>query len=377
MAERVADKQQTWHSHDIEVVAISRDSYCITNSEGEELTSTFFVTNEIMINVTDSYHVHTFFKKLLVAELIRRELTQLTLHTIIHPYLPSGTEHRERFKPERRRIIQRKWALPRNKHTLVEGRTASSSHNASKRALKSYQSSQGDFRCSSKIGRASLIEQSRKNSSHKTSNLGTLAATQLAISHANMSGSASIKENISKGESRQKKHVIDMTSTYQGASAPRENIESGHSERGKFSGRRYSDNAREDKNKQWSAAQAPRTGHPQWPETGARKDLCSNMQGGVDDNFRSTNRENWYNKQQQHKWDVKMPKTGPSLTNKSWITKGLKPDRQLVASNVTSTAHVYKSQISDKSSRQDQHQDILYRKLPKGTPPPTPRRTLQ
>ena len=134
LAEKEAEKHQAWHreAQDIEVVAISGNNYCITNSEGEELTSTIFITNSIMIDITDSYHVHKLFKILLITELIRRELILLTSQTQNYQDLPSGTQKREQFKPDRRRIVRRKWALPRNRHTLVEGSTTTSSHKAPK-----------------------------------------------------------------------------------------------------------------------------------------------------------------------------------------------------------------------------------------------------
>ena len=213
LAEKEAEKHQAWHreAQDIEVVAISGNNYCITYSEGEELTSTIFITSNIMIDVTDSYHMHKFFKMLLITELIRRELITLTSQTQNYQYLPSGTQKREQFKPDRRRIVQRKWALPRNRHTLVEGSTTSSSHKAPKicrghqtrafqrassivargssfvasfvargaKNLKSHHPLQGAFQ------RASLIKQSKKNTNRKTSNSGTPAPTHQAISHAN------------------------------------------------------------------------------------------------------------------------------------------------------------------------------------------------
>ena len=101
MAEKEAETYQAWSRgdpriyhfiQDIEVVAISEKNYCITNSEGEELTSTILIADNIMIEVTDSYHVHKFFRMLLITELIQRELRLLTARTQSFQSMPSGTQ---------------------------------------------------------------------------------------------------------------------------------------------------------------------------------------------------------------------------------------------------------------------------------------------
>ena len=124
-----------------------------------------------------------------------------------------------------------------------------------------------------------------------------------------------------------------MTCSHHGANVPRENTDSGQSERGQTELRQPS-TAREAKNTQWRAAQAPKAGHLQWPATGARDGYCSSMQ----------------NSKQSH---FSRPKTGPSLTDKDWITRGLKPDSRLVARDVTSKTHVYNKQIHGNLFEQD------------------------
>ena len=226
-----------------------------------------------------------------------------------------------------------------------------------------------------------------------------------------------------------------MTSAHHGANVPRENTDSGQSERGQKTRLRHPSTAREAKNKQWRAAQAPKAGHLQWPATGARKGFSSCTQREVADKSSITNRENWNSKQShlfgpktgpsltdkswitrglkpqapkaghlqwpasgarkgfssctqrevadkssntnRENWNSKQsdpfgPKNGPSPTDKSWITRGLKPDSKLTVSNVARLTHVYSSQTSDNFSRQDQHQDNFTRKMPRGTPPPPP-----
>ena len=221
LAEKEAEKHQTWHrgdpriyqyTQDIEVVAISGNTYCITNSEGEELTSTISIANNIMIDVTDSYHVHKFFRMLLITELIRRELILLTSHAQNFQNLPSGTQGGEQFKPGRRRIVQRKWALPNNRHTFAEGSSTSSSHKASKRALKPHHQSQGVYQG------ATPIKQSRKNTHHKSKIFGTPAATQQAIPHANFNPHAILIRQFTQKNGGYTGHIFDIARMYKNIS---------------------------------------------------------------------------------------------------------------------------------------------------------------
>ena len=109
---------QKWEN--IEAVTISGKTFCITNPEGGELTSTIIIANDIMIDVTDSYNVHKFLKMLLITEVMRRELRHLTARARSFQSLPSGTQGRGQLtrvfaqpKHGRRHTVHRKWAPAR------------------------------------------------------------------------------------------------------------------------------------------------------------------------------------------------------------------------------------------------------------------------
>ena len=63
---------------------ITKGNFCITNSEGNELTSTFFITNKLTIEVTDAYNLRQLLKGLLEAELLRRSFNRGVRSGILH-----------------------------------------------------------------------------------------------------------------------------------------------------------------------------------------------------------------------------------------------------------------------------------------------------
>ena len=98
---------QGWYDYDVEVAEITEGNCCITNSEGEELTSTIFITNKLTIEVTDVFSIRQLFKTLLETELLqrafkrgvrsdlahhftKRQLKELQ-HNVYRQYLPCGT----------------------------------------------------------------------------------------------------------------------------------------------------------------------------------------------------------------------------------------------------------------------------------------------
>jgi len=66
------------------VTEITKNNLCITNSEGNELTSTFFITSNLTIEVTDVYNLKQLLRGLLELELLRRTFNRgvkvMTLH---------------------------------------------------------------------------------------------------------------------------------------------------------------------------------------------------------------------------------------------------------------------------------------------------------
>ena len=142
---------------------------------------------------------------LLITELIRRELILLTSHAQNFQNLPSGTQGGEQFKPERRRIVQRKWAFPRIRQTFAEGASRGSSHKATKRALRSHHQSQGVYQG------ATSIKHPRKNTHLKTKIFGTPAATQQAILHANLNPHAILIRHFTQLNGEYKGHVFDIS----------------------------------------------------------------------------------------------------------------------------------------------------------------------
>ena len=155
-----------------------------------------------------------------------------------------------------------------------------------------------------------------------------------------------------------------MTNTYQGANGPGGNSERGLSESGQRQTYMQQNTDCERKNKQWRAAQVPSVGHPQRPAAGAcignssyssnwnnayhTKEIARRTQGVVADRLSNANRGVRNNKQICQQRGVNSPKTGPSLTDKSWITRGLKPDHKLAC-------------------RDEHHQSSFTREIPQGT----------
>ena len=66
---------------------ITKDNLCITSSEGNELTSTFFITSKLTIEVTDAYNLRQLFKGLLEAELLRRTFNRGARSVTLHNFL--------------------------------------------------------------------------------------------------------------------------------------------------------------------------------------------------------------------------------------------------------------------------------------------------
>ena len=82
------------------MTVIAEDNFCITNSRGEGLTSTIFITNKFTFEVTDSFGIRQFFKTLLKTELLQRAFKRgvrsvlahrCQQHRVYSQYLPCGT----------------------------------------------------------------------------------------------------------------------------------------------------------------------------------------------------------------------------------------------------------------------------------------------
>lgn len=70
---------QNLNSTEVLVTKVSKGNFCITNSEGHMLSSTFLVTKGLTIEITDSYPIWRLLRGHLEAELLKRTLAGLLL----------------------------------------------------------------------------------------------------------------------------------------------------------------------------------------------------------------------------------------------------------------------------------------------------------
>ena len=78
--QRITWENQKLQEGDTEVTELSKGHFCITNSEGAALTSTFLIAGATVIEITDTYQLMRLFKGHIEAEIQRRTcVTQLLL----------------------------------------------------------------------------------------------------------------------------------------------------------------------------------------------------------------------------------------------------------------------------------------------------------
>ena len=83
------------------MIEITKGSFCITNSEGGDLTSTIFITSKYTIDVTDAYSLRQLFRGTLETELLRRAFKRGVRSALAHHF----TKGRETLKRGARSVF--------------------------------------------------------------------------------------------------------------------------------------------------------------------------------------------------------------------------------------------------------------------------------